>query len=242
MEVTQYQFGNVTGEETYDNMIRKVCDTVASTQNQVLDMYWTIGDTLYQFVMTQEKKNVSAALTQISQHIREASNDRLNELGPDSLRKALKIRESFDANALDLAKAGCVSLRNLIPMCQNDVTDEEREQYLKEVVEGEIDQTEIPERVKEDHPAELKEEKRGGGRKKKEAPLGFVQRVIKDIDKLLTDFEEDYPMQMSTVLASEDDTAKEEFERHYETLVNQVELLNRLWDVDKLATKTYLGQ
>jgi hypothetical protein len=239
MELQKYQFGKVTGDEKYDSMICRVCETVATTQNHILDMYWQIGDALWSLVNATPENKISKVLEQVSQHVREASNDRLSELGPDSLRKAIKVRVSFDANQLELAKAGCISLRNLLPMCQKDVNDEERDKYLQEVVDGNIDQTELPEKVKEDHPQELKEEKRGGPRQKKEAPLGFMQRIKKDMDKLLTDFETNYTMHMATVMGSEDPTAKEEFERHHEAITNQEKLFVKLCELKNAAFQAY---
>ena len=237
-----YLFVNVTGKPEYDDMICKVCDTVAHTQNQVLEMYWNIGDTIRSFISTMDSKNVSAALKKISQHVSEASNGRLTELSQGSLRKALKVREKFNNVQLELAKDGCVSLRNLLPLCNNDVSPTERDELLKDVTEGKIDQTTIPDKVKELHPPELKKEKRGGARKKVEDPLEFVKRIRKDMDHLLTDMKESYRLHTATALGSDDQATKEEYAQYCEANADQIERLKKQWTVNEAVTKAFLTE
>ncbi len=242
MEVQTYTFGNVTGDEKYDKMICDVCDTIAYTQNQILDMYWNMGDAIQSFIDEQDSKNVSAALKKISRDVSEASFGRLSELGADSLRKALKLRKLITKDQLYLAKACNMSLRNLLPLCKNDMTPEERDVILLEVSEGKLNQMEIPKKVKEIHPPELKKEGRGGARKKVEEPLEFMKRIQEDMNKLLVDMKESYRLHTATALGSDDQATKEEYTHYYEANADQIERLNKQWVANEKVTKVFLDE
>jgi hypothetical protein len=233
-------FTNVTGNPEYDGMICKLCVTVQNAEHHILDAYWEIGGSIEAYIDELESKSVSAALKKISQHVREASNGRLSELGVDSLRKALKLRKSFTETQLELAKTGCVSLRNLLPMCNNDVTPTERDEILQDVTEGELSQKEIPSKVKELHPPEQKQEKRGGARKKAETPMEFMKRIQGDMDKLLTDMKESYRLHAATALGSEDQITKEEYTHYFEANAEQIEQLKKQWAANEKVTKVFL--
>lgn len=233
-------FASVSSDAEYNNMIWGLCDKVISAELQILDIQWGIGDGIKSYIDTLDSTNVSAALRKISEDVGAACHGRLSELSEGSLRKALKIREKFTATQLELAKAGCVSLRNLLPMCKNDVTDEERGEILKEVSEGKISQKDIPDRVKELHPQ--KEGQRGGTRKKAEEPLVFMKRLQGDIDKLLADMKEDYRLHTVAALGSEDQAAKEEYTQYYKANAERIEQLNKQWAANAKVTQVFLEE
>ena len=236
-----YTFGRVTGEEKYDDMICKLCVTVQDAEHQTLDTYYGIGEIIQAYIDSQDTKKVSTALKKISEHVNNASNGLLSQLGVDSLRKALKLRKMLTKDQLELAKAGCISLRNLLPMCQNDVTPDERDLILKDVSEGTLDQKKIPVKVKELHPPEEKKESRGGARKKALNPEEFMKRFKANMDDLL-DMQANYRLHAATALGSEDQATKEEYAHFYETTAEQIEYLNKQWAAKEKVNQVFLEE
>ncbi|MDF7824693.1 hypothetical protein P4B35_11770 [Pontiellaceae bacterium B12227] len=238
-EMLEKPFAAVTGDAEDDNTVWDVCVVLMNHQNDGLKASWHTGDRFLAYIEKHKPKSISAALEEFAKYVREASYGQLSELSSATLRKALKFRQKFSKERLELAVRIGMSYRNALSLCTNDVTNDNRDLILQEVSNGSLKQTMIKAKVKELHPPEKKEEKRGGSRTKKESPLEFMTRIQKDMDKLLSDMKENYRKHAADALDSEDEETKVQYTQHYEVNAEQIELLNEEWAKNTKMTRLY---
>ncbi len=239
--VANNQYGIVVGEPKYADFIYRMCDVYQGIQNDVLDKYHYAGGMIQSHMDETGVKNVTAALGKILDDMVDATHGGLGNLGIDSLRKAHKLNQTFTIVQLELAKAGHVSLRNAMALCVSDVTPEERVLILQDVTEGNIKQTDIPDEVKKLHPSAERDEKRGGARKKVETPLEYIQRIQKEMDKLLEDLKE-YRLHAASALGSDNEETKEEYAHLYEAVAEQIEQIYKQRAAAEKVNKAFLEE
>lgn len=234
-------FITVPGDTEYNDMICKLCATVQDADQKVLDAYYGIGEIIQSYIDAQDSKNVSSALKKISEDVATASFGRLSELGEASLRKALKMRKMLTKEQLELAKSVGFSLRNILPLCGNNVKPEQRDEILQKVYEGQLKQTEISNEVKALNPPSDNAEKRGGARNKTDTPAAFAKKFKKSMKDLL-EMQANYRMQAATALGSKDQAIKEEYAHLHEVTAEQVEELNKLWASNEKVAAAFLDE
>ena len=235
------KFAAVTGDAEFDNTIWSMCEAIEDCQNQTLKMNWVVGDIIQSHIDKHKPKNVSAALEEIVDYIHEATYGRQGDLAAPSLRKTLKLRQKISKEQLELAILGGISYRNILPMCKNDVTDDQRNDLLKCVTEGTLDQMKISDEVKALNPPSVKKENRGGARKKRLDHAGFMKRFKENMDDLL-DMQANYRLHAATALGSEDETTKVEYAQFYEATAEQIEQLNEKWAANEKVNQVFLEE
>jgi len=215
-------------ETPYGVLVKDLCEELFGIHGDVLRSYWDAGSLLMTYVNEQiadgDARNIKKALESVSVDMHAVTGGKL-DYSDSTLRNMLKFREKIEEEQLHRMQRLGIPIRKALAMCVSDVTPEDRTTIIEELETGAIDSANVPERVRELHPAPERDPS-----KPARGPFQAAGELEKSLSKMHGLIERDLTLGAVQVFSSPDSSDAVDMTQRLRKLDNLVDTLNRLWE------------
>jgi len=218
----------ITGDALYDDAVHAACELTVAANKELLVYYWKLGETVKK--ATGGEKDGPRSVPQFLQHMNQVAPGKIS-LGKHSLYNALDLFDKLSKKQIETAQESGMALRNLLPLCTDKVSPEEREDAIERIASGEIPQTATQSLALGQNKTKTKDNATDAKRAATIKVTRMSKYLEKAHEKLLG-----YAEAMDVVCADVfEDAEIEKIQQAYRETVEQVENITTRWDHERKA-------